>query len=277
MQSLFRTLQHQLTAHYPVSEAKALVKMVLSDYFHINWMDLYMGKDIKLSPNQLDELKDIIARLEKFEPIQYILGEAYFMGIPFKVTPAVLIPRPETAELVHRIVREQLEQRVSILDIGTGSGCIAISLASQLPLAKVTALDVSLEALEVAKYNAKRRQVDIDFVQMDILQQTPTGCFDCVVSNPPYITAIEKQDMQPNVLEYEPSLALFVHHDDPLLFYRAIATKALALLRPNGSLYFEINRAYGQEMIALLESLSFKEITLHKDMYGNNRFIKACR
>jgi len=225
---------------------------------------------------------EILEELKTGKPIQYVLGETVFYGLKFKVSPAVLIPRPETEELVEWVIQEagssdgmagRSVQQMRILDIGTGSGCIAVSLKKQLPKAEVSALDVSESAIQIASANAFINQVVVHFIEADIREYSTTGKFDIIVSNPPYITQKEKEEMQQNVLDHEPHLALFVTNEDPLVFYKAIADFALSNLAPEGKLFFEINEYLGQEMIAMLQDKSFKNIVLRKDMQGKDRMI----
>ena len=210
-------------------------------------------------------------------PIQQVLGYAYFCGLKLKVTPSVLIPRPETEELVRWVVDESPAPS-SILDIGTGSGCIAIALAKALPQTRLTAIDISDEALAVARENAKMHDADIDFIQADILNPNPSlanNRIDVIVSNPPYICNKEADEMEKNVLNHEPHVALFVPDDDPLLFYRAIAEKTLTMLTPDGTLFFEINRLYAQELTTMLQSMGFQHITVRQDQFNNDRMLRA--
>lgn len=238
------------------------------------------NKNNQLSETQTKEFEIIVSRLKKQEPLQYILGEEIFCGLPFKVNPRVLIPRPETEELVLWIADEYGErENLSVLDIGTGSGCIAVSVAKKLKLPQVSAYDVSPEALEVAQHNAQQNGVEMSFIQKDVLSdeflQARGAEFDIIVSNPPYVCESEKAQMELNVLGYEPSLALFVEDANPLVFYRNIALFARQNLKPGGALFFEINQAYGPEMKALLAELGFMEIELRQDIFGNDRMIKA--
>ena len=221
----------------------------------------------------------MIRRLQKNEPIQYIIGIENFGGLTFEVNPNVLIPRPETQELVAWIVEDcQSGKSVRILDIGTGSGCIPVTLAKQLSEAEVESWDISEGALEVASRNCERNGVKVLLRQKDVLNAEPEGkLYDVIVSNPPYITNKEKVDMEANVLDWEPSLALFVPDEDPLLFYRKIARLGCEILKEGGSLYFEINRAYGQETALMLNELGYNQIELKKDSWGNDRMIKAKR
>ena len=235
-----------------------------------------MGKDITLSVKAEQELESILTRLHHFEPIQYILGEARFLGRTFYVAPGVLIPRPETEELVELMLKE-LSPISRILDIGTGSGCIAVSLAKELPESQVTAWDVSEDALSIAASNSKSLQVAVRFEQRDVLTYSPdaTERYDVIVSNPPYVIEAEKQEMEQNVLDWEPSLALFVPDTDPLRFYRRIAMLGLEMLVPGGKLYFEINRAFGEDIVSMLRESGYHVIRLQKDISHNDRFVIA--
>jgi release factor glutamine methyltransferase len=231
---------------------------------------------------QLLRWESAMAELKKQKPIQYILGETEFYGLPFLVNENVLIPRPETEELVALILAEgkgkREEGKVRILDIGTGSGCIPIALKKHLPEAEVSAIDVSEKALALAMKNAELNQVDFHFRLQDILATDDLeSSFDIIVSNPPYVRHLEKIEIQPNVLQYEPHLALFVADDDALLFYRKIAALAQKHLTPKGKLYFEINQYLGKETVALVESFGFTEVRLHQDIYGNDRMVSAVK
>lgn len=271
-------IKQALTGIYPESEIKGFTKIIFTEVFHFNMLDYYMGKDINLSANEAEQLDEILARLQKNEPIQYILGYTEFYGMTFCVTPAVLIPRPETAELVSLIIKENVDCSAKILDIGAGSGCIAISLAKNLPQAKVSSWDVSDEALKVARENNEKLGASVTFSKVDVLEYKPFGeKFDVIVSNPPYITNAEKADMENNVLDWEPSLALFVPDEDPLLFYRKIAELGLDMLTPGGKIYFEINQAFGKETADLLLSLGYCDAKIIKDLSGRDRIVKALR
>ena len=258
--------------------------MVYDMHFGLSLSDICIGKDTQLSANSQAELKGIAERLLEQEPVQYVLGQTDFCGRTFRVNKHVLIPRPETGELCHWIVSQgdcSLMNATNILDIGTGSGCIAITLAAEMRKAKVTAWDISENALEVARENARRLNVNVTFEQVDVLhipsnsyQQTSKG-FDVIVSNPPYIINKERASMEANVLNYEPHTALFVPDDDPLLFYRAITSYGQNALRQGGWLYFEINPLYAQNMIELLSSMSYHDIETRYDEYGKQRMIRA--
>lgn len=277
MHPIVNEIREALRGIYPDSEALSLAKMLLVEVFGFSTLELYGGKDKEISGNRRGDLDKMLSRLQKNEPIQYVLGKETFCGLDFEVDSNVLIPRPETRELVEWIVADRKSSTSShILDIGTGSGCISISLAKFLQGSKVEAWDISQGALDVARRNAQRNGVEVLFRHQDVLDALPGGAiYDVIVSNPPYIAEKEKLDMDANVLDWEPSTALFVPDADPLLFYRKIAELGLSMLRAGGALYFEINRAYGQETISMLESLNYSQIELRKDEWGNDRMIKA--
>ena len=279
MHPIVNEIREALRGIYPDSEALSLAKMLLVEAFDFSTLELYGGKDKEISGKRRDVLDKMLSRLQKNEPIQYVLGKETFCGLEFEVDSNVLIPRPETRELVEWIVGDRkLKAYSRILDIGTGSGCISISLAKLLPGAEVEAWDISEGALAVARRNAVRNSVEVLFLCQDVLSAFPEGArYDVIVSNPPYITEKEKLDMDANVLDWEPSTALFVPDADPLLFYRKIAELGFSILKAGGTLYFEINRAYGQETVAMLEGLSYKQIELRKDEWGNDRMVKACK
>ena len=279
MHPIFHEIRDALKEYYSDSEALALAKMLLVEVFGFSTLELYGGKDKEFSEKHRSVLAEMIRRLQKNEPIQYIIGIESFCGLTFEVDPNVLIPRPETQELVSWIVEDcRADEAIRILDIGTGSGCIPVSLAKQLPMAEVESWDISEGALEVASRNCERNGVKVLLRQKDVLNASPEGVFyDVIVSNPPYIADREKVDMEANVLDWEPSLALFVPDDDPLLFYRKIAQLGCEMLKEGGSLYFEINRAYGQETSLMLNELGYNQIELKKDSWGNDRMIKAKR
>lgn len=239
-----------------------------------------MGDD---SP-QRDELLRMAERIAKGEPVQYVVGKAEFYGLTFHVGPGVLIPRPETEELVGA-VELQNAQAVRVVDIGTGSGCIAISLSKKFPNAKVEGWDISDDTLRIAKGNAERNESNVSFHKVDVLSVSPSEALslaegkrvDVIVSNPPYICDREKSDMERNVLDHEPHLALFVPDEDPLLFYRKIAELGVEILSTGGRLYFEINRAYGRETVLLLEGLGYSNVQLVQDQFGNDRMVCAIK
>lgn len=278
MQKAVQHIRETLAELYPETEIQAITRVLLTDVFNISLIDYYMGKDIKFSEIQRNTLTGITNRLLKQEPLQYIIGNAPFCGRSFLVNHNVLIPRPETAELVNLITEENPTNGLHVLDMGTGSGCIAITLALQLNNPHVRAWDISEDALQTAKANADRLHATVRFEQQDILRaDIEPESLDIIVSNPPYITEQEKADMESNVLEWEPDLALFVPDQKPLLFYEAIARLGLKGLRPEGKLYFEINRAYGSETVAMLQNLGYQNICLRTDLSGNERMITATR
>ncbi len=267
--------QTLLQSGIPQGEASALAFMLLEETTRLSRTQL-LTSDL---PTDVDTaaISQMAQTIAQGTPIQYVLGYARFCDLQLRVNPSVLIPRPETEELV-RWALETTPKPLSILDIGTGSGCIAIALAKALPQASVTAIDISPDALAVAQENAAANRVSIQFRQFDILSSPLSGLaagFDLIISNPPYICQKEKSDMEPNVLNHEPHLALFVPDDDPLLFYRTIAQKALTLLSPHGTLLFEINRQYASDLRYLLLSLGYSGITLRHDQFGNPRMLRA--
>jgi release factor glutamine methyltransferase len=263
---------------------------ILTEYLHnLKRVDVALNPNFELSEAAIEKWNSILTELKQEKPIQYITGEAWFYGLQFEVNENTLIPRPETEELVEWILNSPITQHqtpITILDIGTGSGCIPIALKSNVPQANVSAIDVSEKALEVAKRNAALNKVAINFIQANILEvedlsklqtsnsQLPTN-FNIIVSNPPYVRNLEKQEIKKNVLDYEPHLALFVEDTDALLFYRKIAQLALKNLSPNGLLFFEINQYLRKETVELLQNLGFKNIELKKDIYGNDRMVKC--
>lgn len=276
MNKIVAYIRSRLQPYYTAEEVSALSRIVCCDLLGQAPTDYYLGKDIVLSSKKEQELEDILQRLSRFEPLQYIEGRTLFLGREFWVAPGVLIPRPETEELVELMLKE-IPADARILDVGTGSGCIAISLAKELPDALVTAWDVSPEALSVARVNARKLQANVRFVECDVLacQVDKAGLYDVIVSNPPYVTEAEKADMEPNVLQWEPSLALFVPDDDPLRFYRRIAVLGRGMLADGGRLYFEINRAYGREMVEMLRTMGYVGVRVEKDLSQNDRFVIA--
>lgn len=281
MHPIYTYIKQVLHPYYQETEAGALAKWILTEVFHFSTFDLYAGKDMNFSENDRDRLEDILNRLRDYEPLQYVLGKAEFGGLSFEVTPDVLIPRPETLELVEWITADcQGTEGVRILDIGTGSGCIPVTLYKRLEAYRpqVASWDISEKALEVAGRNAVANGAVVTFCCQDVLSESlPETEVDVLVSNPPYIAEKEKASMERNVLDWEPGLALFVPDDDPLLFYRKIAETGLRILSPGGRLYYEINRAYGKETVELLERLGYTEVELRKDLSGNDRMVKAVR
>lgn len=271
-------IRRALQESYSVQEAANLSRIVCCEMLGQTTIDYYLGKDIILSSKEMQKLNGILARLLNFEPIQYIQGTTRFLERSYHVAPGVLIPRPETEELVEVMLRE-IPSDARILDIGTGSGCIAISLSKAFPNAKVTAWDVSEDALCIARRNNDDLQASVCFVKQDVLAWRGDGgqCYDVIVSNPPYITESEKQEMERNVLDWEPFSALFVPNNDPLLFYRRIGELGRMMLVDGGRLYFEINRAYGEATAMMLCGQGYTGIRILKDISGNDRFVIAER
>ena len=271
-------IRRALQESYSVQEAANLSRIVCCEMLGQTTIDYYLGKDIILSSKEMQKLNGILARLLNFEPIQYIQGTARFLERSYHVAPGVLIPRPETEELVEVMLRE-IPSDARILDIGTGSGCIAISLSKAFPNAKVTAWDVSEDARCIARRNNDDLQASVCFVKQDVLAWRGDGgqCYDVIVSNPPYITESEKQEMERNVLDWEPFSALFVPNNDPLLFYRRIGELGRMMLVDGGRLYFEINRAYGEATAMMLCGQGYTGIRILKDISGNDRFVIAER
>jgi len=269
-----------LKSIYPNAEVTSIFSMLVQQKLDLDPAEIVLERNKELNQTELDYFQTVLTRLQDKEPIQYILEQTTFYDLEFKVTTDVLIPRPETEELVQWLITDIQKQHTTkkkrILDIGTGSGCIGISLAKNLLNAEVSALDISKNALQIATENAKNNKVDIQFIQGDILkiEQLPQ-IYDIIVSNPPYIREQEKLKMHDNVLKYEPNEALFVLDENPLLFYDKISDIAKKHLAINGFLYFEINQYMGNEMLQLLKSKGFTSIELRKDFLGKDRMIKA--
>ena len=277
----YQQFWQSLTPLYDAGEAQAIVRTVLDVEYGMTLTDIICGKVNELSSDEERNLEEIIARLQNGEPVQYVLGEADFAGRTFHVEPGVLIPRPETAELCQWIEEEvsslKADERKQILDICTGSGCIAITLGLNIPNSEVTGWDISEDALRIAQGNVemlKAGNVRIEYQDALMLPKAAETA-DIIVSNPPYICEKEKADMEKNVLEHEPSIALFVPDEEPLKFYRAIAEYASSALKPEGALYFEINPIYEKETREMLEELGFKDIETKEDAFGKKRMMKA--
>lgn len=267
----------QLTTLYGVDEAESFFYLIIENLRKMKRIDVALNYEAIFTPKEIDYWNRLLEALKKGKPIQYLLGKTSFCGFDFEVNANVLIPRPETQELVMWIITEnKYKKKLKILDIGTGSGCIAITLAKFLPQATVFAIDVSQGALATAKKNASAHNVIITFIQKDIfIAEKLSEKFDVIVSNPPYIRNLEKKEIHKNVLDNEPHLALFVPDENPLLFYRKISELALENLISKGILYFEINQYLGPEMITLLSQKGFQNIQLRKDIYNNDRMLKG--
>lgn len=281
----FKQIVNRISDIYDEREASSIVKMLLEESFGLSFVDVCLGALDRLSDEEKESLEAQIVQLEKGEPVQYVIGHADFYGRKFAVEPGVLIPRPETEELVSWIKEESKDIRGNrngkkyLLDVGCGSGCISVSLALDLPDVDVSAWDISDTALRVTKKNAKALGASVDIYMQDALN-APDGdrdLWNVIVSNPPYICAKEAKEIEKNVLEHEPHEALFVPDADPLLFYRAIAEYGTHALCRGGRLYFEINRAYGKETVDMLKALGYSEIELRKDAFGNDRVVRAVK
>lgn len=278
--NIYRDIRDVLIREYDAGEASAIAFLLLEEVADMSRSQALMGDD---SP-QRDELLRMAERIAKGEPVQYVVGKAEFYGLTFHVEPGVLIPRPETEELVGAVELQNV-QNARVVDIGTGSGCIAISLSKKFPNAKVEGWDISNDALRIAKGNAELNESNVSFHKVDVLSVSPSEALslaegrrvDVIVSNPPYICDKEKSDMERNVLDHEPHLALFVPDEDPLLFYRKIAELGVEILSTGGRLYFEINRAYGRETVLLLEGLGYSNVQLVQDQFGNDRMVCAIK
>ena len=271
-----------LTALYPVHEAEAIAALVWQQLLQLEALPFRMAAREAVAPEVLAQIPAMQARLLAHEPVQYVLGAAHFAGMTLEVTPATLIPRPETEELVQLIEREQAGRSGRrVLDVGTGSGCLALALARALPKAEVLAVDISAEALAVARRNAAAWAPAVAFQQVDILQEFPTGLapgsLDVLVSNPPYVRESERADMRENVLAWEPATALFVPDNDPLIFYRRLAEIGAQLLAADGVVYLEINEALGPETAALFIAQGFADVRVVADMFGKPRMVRAAR
>lgn len=276
MKPTIEYIKSSLEPFYPKSEIESFIAIIFQYFMGYNTTQMLLNKDAILSGGIVQQINNVVDRLKKCEPIQYILGETTFYDLRFEVDGSVLIPRGETEELVDRIIKRHKNKALRVLDIGTGSGAIAVSIKKNLPFAHVFACDVSNKALYTAKKNASINGVDVHFFSHDILSETPLPehDFDVWVSNPPYVTEKEKALMERNVLDYEPHLALFVPDDNALMFYRTITEKAIRHLKPNGELWFEINEAYGNAVLQLLEAHGF-EATIISDLNGKHRMVFA--
>lgn len=291
LQELKHTFLTELDGQYPKEEINSFFHLLVSNTLNFSKIEVALNPNFDVNNVITEYFKNALAELKTEKPIQYIIGSTEFYGLPFTVNENTLIPRPETEELVDWIINDAQntshqpttnnQQLITILDIGTGSGCIAISLAKNLPSAEIYALDISEKALQVAKQNAKQNKVTIHFMEADILSpnailSTAKGPhFDIIVSNPPYVRNLEKVEMKKNVLDHEPNTALFVDDENPLIFYKAIADFAKKNLKKEGKLYLEINQYLGKKTSSLLQNKGFKNIELRKDLFGNDRMIKA--
>ena len=279
LKSLQNFFQNGLIGYYPKEEINAFFYRICEQHLNYKRIDVSLKSETLITPETFEYIETLISRLLTYEPIQYILGTTSFFGLEFKVDTNVLIPRPETEELVAWILKQaDSSQPLKILDIGSGSGCIAVSLAKHFPNADVYALDVSPAALEMAQYNAQQNGVQLNGIQANVLEWENTELqFDIIVSNPPYVRESEKERMAPNVLEHEPHLALFVENNNPLVFYQAIVALSKQALKKQGLLYFEINEYLGEETKALFSSDDFENVQLKTDVFGKNRMMRASK
>jgi release factor glutamine methyltransferase len=278
MKATIHYIEQELNGLYPKTEVRAFKNHIIEHVCGLDFTRQILMQDMEMDEARQKQIARIVERLKNFEPLQYILGETEFYGLRLKLTPGVLIPRPETEELVQWISETGLPSTPEIIDIGTGSGCIALALKKLFPAANIRAADVSEAALEVARENALINNLEVDFMHADILkwEDLKWRTSNLVVSNPPYVRESEKKLMQPNVLQYEPEMALFVSDDDPLLFYRVISDFAYKHLHPGGWLFFEINEQLGGEMAMLIEKKGFNAIETRKDLFGKIRMLR-CR
>lgn len=278
MEATIQYIEKELAGLYPKTEIKAFVRLILEHVFGLSYTDQVLQRRKKADEPLKKSVVEVVERLKAFEPIQYILGETEFFGMKLKVNPAVLIPRPETEELISWVLEQRTEENPAVLDVGTGSGCIALALKKSFNGAEVWAVDFSQQALQIAHENGRKNSLDVNFFQADILswENYEWRNFSLIVSNPPYVRESEKGVMSDNVLKYEPETALFVPDSDPLLFYRRIAEFAQRHLEENGWLYFEINEAFGNETHRLLENAGFCSVETKHDLSGKARMIR-CR
>jgi len=288
LKDLRKRIKFDLIPLYSESEAAALATHLVTFFFRLKPYELALHEDLICQPVLLRKINQAVQRLKKNEPVQYILGETEFCGLRLEVNPSVLIPRPETEELVHRILLEvgiggePVRPKYKVLDIGTGSGAIALALKKSLPGAEVAAIDISREALKIARKNAQDLGLMVEFVEADILDSASLnglepGGYTIIVSNPPYVTLKETAVMHSRVLNFEPHQALFVNDDSPLVFYKAISEFAFRSLTAAGNLYFEFNEKYSEEVLQAVESYGFTEAELRKDLYGKWRMLRAVK
>lgn len=273
---LLKWVTEYITLDDSETEIQSLAYMVVDMLFKIDKTEIISDRSINLSKSDVKELKKFLDRINNEEPIQYIIGEADFFGRKFIVNPAVLIPRNETEELVNLIIKDYKDKKIKLLDVGTGTGCIPITIAKELRLNKVFAIDFDPRVIKVAKQNAEKHAVDVEFMMIDALKESfHHSGFDVIVSNPPYITYDEQELMKNNVLKYEPGTALFVNNETPLIFYEKIADHALEALKEDGRLYFEINEKFGEKIKFMLQQKGYKNVSVIQDLNGKDRMVRA--
>lgn len=279
IQSTINYIKKELESIYSSRESESIAYILLEELLNYSRTQIQLNKTEAIQDEQFEKIKEYIADLKENKPIQYVLGEADFYELKFKVNQHTLIPRPETEELVHAIINENKDENLHVLDIGTGSGCIPICLAKHLTNANVTSVDISPGAIKTARENAKLNSVQVRFEERDILnwEAYEWEQLDIIVSNPPYVTNAEKEKMEKNVLDFEPHTALFVSDHDPLIFYQRIAELAQEYLKEGGKLYFEINESLGKEMSELMEQKGFYNIQVRKDINGKDRMMSAIK
>ncbi|SHF52787.1 release factor glutamine methyltransferase [Mariniphaga anaerophila] len=278
MKATIQYIGEELGGLYPQTEVKAFTRLILEHVCGLDYTAQILMRDHVISAIQSKQISEIVTRLKNFEPIQYVFGETEFFGMKLSVNPSVLIPRPETEELLHWISEMEFSKEPCFLDVGTGSGCIALGLKKQFPYSNVMAIDYSDEALETARENAVLNGLDVSFSRADILkwEERSWQNFDLIVSNPPYVRESEKKEMFANVLKFEPESALFVPDSNPLLFYLRIAEFAQKFLTKNGWLYFEINEMFGEQTAQVVKKCGFEAIEIKKDLFGKDRMLR-CR
>lgn len=278
MRAAIASIRKELTGIFSTEEINSLIFLIFEKLKGFSHTQFLLAKDEELSKKDLTEIEKIVSRMKNHEPIQYILGETEFYGLPFYSVPGVLIPRPETEELVQWVIQDNQFSAPTILDIGTGTGCIAITLRKNIRQSTILACDISPISIETALRNAELNAAKISVFEFDVLNETPEVGFpelDIIVSNPPYVRGTEKKQMEENVLDYEPEVALFVPDEKPLLFYERIADFAQIHLKKQGRLYFEINEAFGKECLEMLQEKGFSKIVLRKDIHGKDRMVRA--
>jgi release factor glutamine methyltransferase len=277
--SIVKMYRQELGTIYPEREIDQLISYAFEKVMNLSKVQVHMNGDDEIEIDAVKEFYSILERLKKSEPIQYILGGSVFYGLPLKLNSSVLIPRPETEELVHWILNTKLPEKARMIDLGTGSGCIALALADRMKDASIFGADKSVDALNLANENARKNNLQVEFFHFDILRRESLGFmrFDLMVSNPPYVRSSEMDLMHDNVIQYEPHEALFVYGEDPLLFYRRIIDLADGHLKRGGYLFFEINEAFGNDLVQLMRDRGYEEIELKKDFSGRDRMIRAKR
>jgi len=278
MYAVIKMIEDDLSQLYSREEIKSFISLLFEHLLGLSRLNVHLRQFEQIPDAKLKEINQIVDRLKNYEPIQYILGETEFYGLRFKVNPAVLIPRPETEELVEWVLNDYPEGRHTMLDIGTGSGCIPIAVAKNRPEFLVEGWDISEDALKIARENAEKIDVKVNFSRVDILKKRDSPSiemYDLIISNPPYVIRSEQLSMLRNVTDFEPHLALFVPYNDPLIFYRVIADLATNHLNPGGRLYFEINEKKGDDLVNLLNDKHFTNIMIRKDISGRDRMINC--